>query len=100
MASGPEDQDANDLSVTQCSWLCHMQETAGDDVEVSCVGVQSLAEDTNAQQQTVVQLQKKAVVACNDQLKELCTNVSGVQAQVRIYWLLPLSKKDALMLIC
>ena len=60
------------------------QETVHYCVEVSCVHVQSLAEETNAQQQTVVQLQRKAVVACNDQLKELCVNVSCVQAQVRI----------------
>ena len=63
---------------------CHKQETAGDVIELSCVHVQSLAEETNAQQQTVVQLQKRAAVACNDQLKELCVNVSCVQAQVRI----------------
>ena len=68
--------------------LCRKQETAGDDVELSWVHVQSLAEETNAQQQTVIQLQKRAVVACNDQLKELCINVSGVQAQVRTYRLL------------
>ena len=68
--------------------VCHKQETAGDVVELSCVHVQSLAEETNAQQQTVVQLQKKAVVACNDRLKEVCINLSCVQAQVRIYGLL------------
>ena len=69
--------------------LCHKEEMADDVVELSCVHVKSLAEESNAQQQTVVQLQKKAVVACNDQLKELCVDVSGVQAQVRAYWLLP-----------
>ena len=78
--------------------LCSKQRMAGDVVELSRVYVQSLAEETNAQQQTVVQLQNRAVVACNDQLKVLCVNVSGVQAQVRIYWLLPRSASPPLPL--
>ena len=44
--------------------------------------MQALAADTNAQQQTLVRLQKNTALACNDQLKELSTSLGHVRLQV------------------
>ena len=44
--------------------------------------LQALAADTNAQQQTLVRLQRNAVLACNDELKELSTALGHVRLQV------------------
>lgn len=50
--------------------------------DVSSNMLQALAADTNAQQQTLVRLQRNTVLACNDELKELSAALGHVRLQV------------------
>ena len=44
--------------------------------------LQALAANTNAQQQTLVRLQRNTVLACNDELKELSSALGHLRLQV------------------